>query len=129
MLSVNIAGVANVIRAFVPAMVERGSGTIVNLSSGWGRSVAPEVAPYCATKWAIEGLTKALAAELPGGHGRRGRSTPASSTRTCCASASPDSASSYPEGRTTGPKTAAPFILGLGPRDNGKSASVGGFED
>ena len=48
-------------------MVERGKGVIVNLSSGWGRSVSPEVAPYCATKWAIEGLTKALAEELPEG--------------------------------------------------------------
>jgi NAD(P)-dependent dehydrogenase (short-subunit alcohol dehydrogenase family) len=40
---------------------------IVNLSSGWGRSVSPEVAPYCATKWAIEGLTQAFAKELPEG--------------------------------------------------------------
>ena len=40
---------------------------IVNFSSGWGRSVDAEVAPYCATKWAIEGLTQALARELPPG--------------------------------------------------------------
>ena len=43
LLAVNLAGVANVIRAFVPAMVERKRGVIVNFSSGWGRSVAPEV--------------------------------------------------------------------------------------
>ncbi len=64
---VNINGVANVIRRFVPAMIERGSGIIVNFSSGWGRSTSPEVAPYCASKWAIEGLTAALASELPDG--------------------------------------------------------------
>ena len=40
---------------------------IVTISSTWGRSVAPEVAPYCATKYAVEGMTMALAAELPAG--------------------------------------------------------------
>ena len=43
------------------------SGVIVNFSSGWGRSTDAEVAPYCATKWAIEGLTQAFAQELPSG--------------------------------------------------------------
>jgi NAD(P)-dependent dehydrogenase (short-subunit alcohol dehydrogenase family) len=65
LVDVNIKGVANVIRHFVPAMVARRSGVIVNFSSGWGRSVSPNVAPYCATKWAIEGLSRALAEELP----------------------------------------------------------------
>lgn len=66
-IDVNIKGVVNVIRHFVPAMIERRSGVIVNFSSGWGRSTSPKVAPYCATKWAIEGLTQALAQELPSG--------------------------------------------------------------
>ena len=66
-VDVNLKGTANVIRHFVPAMVKRKSGVIVNFSSGWGRSTAAEVAPYCATKWAIEGLTQALAQELPPG--------------------------------------------------------------
>jgi len=66
-IDVNIKGVMNVIRHFVPSMVDRGRGIIVNFSSGWGRSTAPLVAPYCATKWAIEGLTQSLAQELPGG--------------------------------------------------------------
>ena len=48
-------------------MVAKKRGVIVNLSSGWGRSVAPEVGPYCMSKWAIEGLTKAMAEELPPG--------------------------------------------------------------
>jgi len=123
-LSVNIAGVANVVRAFVPAMIERGSGTIVNLSSGWGRSVAPEVAPYCATKWAIEGLTKALAAELPAGLAAVALNPGVIDTdmlRKCFS----DSASSYPKADDWA-RTAAPFILGLGHADNGKSASVPG---
>jgi NAD(P)-dependent dehydrogenase (short-subunit alcohol dehydrogenase family) len=67
LIDVNIKGVANVIRHFVPAMIERGSGVIVNLSSGWGRSTSPQVSSYCASKWAIEGMTRSLAQELPPG--------------------------------------------------------------
>ncbi|KAL3627809.1 hypothetical protein CASFOL_028224 [Castilleja foliolosa] len=37
------------------------------MSSGWGRSAAAQVAPYCASKWAVEGLAKAVAKELPAG--------------------------------------------------------------
>ena len=44
-IDVNVKGVFHVIKAFVPAMVRRKSGVIVNLSSGWGRSTSPEVAP------------------------------------------------------------------------------------
>ncbi len=66
-IDVNIKGVVNVIRHFVPDMVMRRSGVIVNFSSGWGRSADAEVAPYCATKWAIEGLTNSLSQELPPG--------------------------------------------------------------
>ena len=66
-IDINIKGVANVIRHFVPSMIQRNRGVVVNFSSGWGRSTSAEVAPYCATKWAIEGLTQALAQELPRG--------------------------------------------------------------
>lgn len=64
-IDINIKGTANVIRHFVPEMIKAGKGVVVNFSSGWGRSVSPHVAPYCATKWAIEGLSKAMALELP----------------------------------------------------------------
>ena len=40
LIDINVKGVANVIRHFVPAMVARKSGVIVNMSSGWGRHVA-----------------------------------------------------------------------------------------
>lgn len=67
LIDVNIKGTANVIRHVLPLMMKQKQGIIVNLSSGWGRSTSPEVAPYCASKWAIEGLTQALAQELPSG--------------------------------------------------------------
>ena len=127
LVDVNIRGVQNVIRHFVPAMVAKKQGVIVNLSSGWGRSVAPEVAPYCMSKWAVEGLTKALAAELPTGMAAVPLNPGVIDTdmlRSCWA----DGAASYPKAEAWA-KTAAPFILKLGARQNGQSVSVGGFED
>jgi len=67
LFDVNIKGIANTIRHFVPGMIEVGRGVIVNFSSYWGRSTASDVAPYCASKWAVEGLTNALAQDLPRG--------------------------------------------------------------
>lgn len=64
-IDVNLKGIHLVLRAFLPAMIERGNGIIVNFSSGWGRSTSPEVAPYCCTKWGVEGLTQALSRNSP----------------------------------------------------------------
>lgn len=127
LIDVNIKGVACVIRHFVPAMVTRGTGVIVNLSSGWGRSTSPEVAPYCASKYAIEGLTLALAQELPAGMAAVPLNPGVIDTdmlRQCWA----DGAASYPKAEAWA-KVAAPFILALGPKDNGRSLSVKSFED
>jgi NAD(P)-dependent dehydrogenase (short-subunit alcohol dehydrogenase family) len=122
LVDVNIKGVANVIRHFVPAMVERGTGVIVNLSSGWGRGTAPEVAPYCASKYAMEGLTKALAQELPAGMAAVPLNPGVIDTdmlRLCW----PDGAANHPKAAAWA-KIAAPYILQLGAKDNGQSASV-----
>lgn len=127
LVDVNVKGVANVIRHFVPAMVERRSGVIVNLSSGWGRSTSPEVAPYCASKFAIEGLTQALAQELPAGMAAVPLNPGIIDTdmlRQCWS----DSADNYPKAGAWA-EVAAPFILQLGAKDNGRSLSVGGFGD
>ena len=64
-IDINIKGTVNCIRHFVPAMVKAKKGVIVNFTSTWGKSVAKEVAPYCCSKWGLEGLSKALAMELP----------------------------------------------------------------
>jgi NAD(P)-dependent dehydrogenase (short-subunit alcohol dehydrogenase family) len=126
-IAVNVIGVANVIRALAPAMIGRKKGVIVNFSSGWGRSVSPDVAPYCASKWAVEGLTKALAEELPAGMAAVPLNPGVIDTdmlRKCWS----DGAASYPKAAKWA-ETAAPFILGLGPAQNGKSVSVGAFAD
>ncbi len=121
-IDVNIKGVANAIRAFVPAMVERKSGVVVNLSSGWGRSTSPEVAPYCASKYAIEGLTLAMAQELPKGMAAIPLN-PGVIDTDMLRSAWGDGASRYPSAEQWA-KRAAPFLLNLGAKDNGKSLSV-----
>jgi NAD(P)-dependent dehydrogenase (short-subunit alcohol dehydrogenase family) len=121
-IDVNIKGVANVIRAFVPAMVARRRGVIVNFSSGWGRSVSADVAPYCATKWAIEGLTKALAEELPQGMAAVPLNPGIINTdmlQSCFGA----EAERYPNPDEWA-VSAVPFLLRLGAKDNGCSLSV-----
>jgi len=66
-LRTNVIGTANVIRHVLPAMEERGRGLIVNLSSGWGRVGEAGVAPYCASKFAVEALTQSLSEEVAAG--------------------------------------------------------------
>jgi len=127
LIDVNIKGVANVLRHFVPLMVERKQGVIVNLSSGWGRSTSPEVAPYCATKFAIEGLTKSLAQELPAGMAAVPLN-PGVIDTDMLRQAWSDGASAYPKAEAWA-KVAAPFILQLSARDNGRSVSIPGAED
>jgi NAD(P)-dependent dehydrogenase (short-subunit alcohol dehydrogenase family) len=63
----NVNGSANVLRSFLPAMLAAGEGIMVNFSSGWGRYGAADVVPYCTSKFAMEGLSQALADELPQG--------------------------------------------------------------
>jgi len=65
-IDINIKGPAAMMRHLLPAMLKRGAGVIVNFSSGWGRCTAAEVAPYCATKYAIEGLSMATAQDTGG---------------------------------------------------------------
>lgn len=121
-IDVNIKGVANVIRHFVPAMARRSRGIIINFSSGWGRSTDAEVAPYCATKWAIEGLTQSLAQELPSGMAAVPLN-PGIIDTDMLRSSFGGSASSYPSPQQWA-KTAAPFILKINSTDNGKQLSV-----
>jgi NAD(P)-dependent dehydrogenase (short-subunit alcohol dehydrogenase family) len=121
-MDVNVNGVYHLVRHFVPAMIKAGRGVIVNLSSGWGRSVSPEVAPYCASKFAVEGLTRALAAELPDGLAAVPLNPGVINTdmlQSCWG----DDAAQYPSPEEWAER-AVPFLLGLNRKDNGQSLSV-----
>jgi NAD(P)-dependent dehydrogenase (short-subunit alcohol dehydrogenase family) len=123
-IDVNIKGVANVIRHFVPAMIARRSGVIVNFSSGWGRTTDAEVAPYCATKWAMEGLTQALAQELPPGLAAVPLNPGIINTdmlQSCFAGG----ANNYPTADEWA-KTAVPFLLKLNAASNGQPLTAPG---
>ena len=122
MTAVNVNGTANVVRSFVPAMIAAGRGVVVNLSSGWGRSTSPEVGPYCATKWAVEGFTKSLAQELPAGLAAVSLNPGVIDTamlRQCWS----DAASAY-EDADTWSLRAAPFLLGISSEQNGAALTV-----
>ncbi|WP_230215627.1 SDR family oxidoreductase [Blastopirellula sediminis] len=119
LMDVNLKGMFYVIRSFVPAMVEREQGVIVNFSSGWGRSVSPKVAPYCCTKYGVEGMTLSLAKELPRGMAAVPFSPGAVNTDMlqACIGESAGGFSTADKWAEAG----APFLLNLGPADNGKS--------
>jgi NAD(P)-dependent dehydrogenase (short-subunit alcohol dehydrogenase family) len=64
-IDVNLLGVAYGIAAFVPRMLNQGSGAhIVNTASGLGLMPAARMAPYCASKFGVVGMSESLNAEL-----------------------------------------------------------------
>jgi NAD(P)-dependent dehydrogenase (short-subunit alcohol dehydrogenase family) len=122
LIDTNIKGVANTIRHFVPAMVAAGSGIVVTLSSGWGTSASPNVAPYCASKFAIEGLTKALSQELPKGMAAIAVSPGVIATDMLTQAFGADA--SKHQGTEEWVKKAVPFFLKLTVKDIGKSLRI-----
>ncbi|MDX1501060.1 MAG: SDR family oxidoreductase [Thermoanaerobaculia bacterium] len=122
LIGVNVLGVYRVLAAFLPAMIERRSGVVVNLSSGWGRSTSPEVAPYCASKYAVEGMTKALAQELPQGMAAVALS-PGVVDTDMLRSAWGEDAAAHPKPEAWAER-AVPYLLSLGPKQNGASLTV-----
>lgn len=124
LVDVNIKGPAGMMRHLMPAMLARDAGVVVNFSSGWGRSTSPEVAPYCASKFAIEGLSMAAAQET----GDRVAVIPLNPgiidtemLRSCFGA----EAAHYP-GPAAWAATAVPFLIKLGPKDNGRPLTVPG---
>lgn len=63
-INVDLMGVLNVTKAFMPYMVRRKNGTIINISSVWGVYGASCEAAYSAAKAGVIGFTKALAKEM-----------------------------------------------------------------
>lgn len=64
MLDVQVGGVFNVLRATIPVMRHQRSGHVVNVSSVLGLTAVPGWALYCAGKFALEGISESLAAEV-----------------------------------------------------------------
>jgi NAD(P)-dependent dehydrogenase (short-subunit alcohol dehydrogenase family) len=121
-IDVNIKGTVNVIRHFLPNMIKKHHGVIVNFSSGWGRSADKDVSPYVATKWAIEGLSQSLAMELPPGLAVVALN-PGIINTDMLQSCFGESAAHYPSPARWAEK-AVPFILKLDETDNGHALSV-----
>jgi NADP-dependent 3-hydroxy acid dehydrogenase YdfG len=63
---INFHGVVNGTRAFLPILVDQGSGVIVNTSSVFGLVGMPYQSAYCSAKFAVRGFTDALRQELRG---------------------------------------------------------------
>lgn len=118
----NIKGIFNTVKGYVPEMINQNRGVIVNFSSGWGRTTSPKVAPYCTSKWAVEGLTKSLAQELPQGLSAVALSPGVIDTdmlRLCWG----NSASAH-EKPDTWAQRVAPYILKISSKDNGASITT-----
>ena len=64
MIDTNVKGLLYVTRAVTPGMVARGSGQIINIGSIAGKEVYPNGNVYCATKHAVDALTKGLRIDL-----------------------------------------------------------------
>jgi NAD(P)-dependent dehydrogenase (short-subunit alcohol dehydrogenase family) len=63
-METNYFGVLRCIQTLVPSMRQRRSGCIINVSSVAGRIACSPLAPYTASKWALEALSEALAGEM-----------------------------------------------------------------
>ncbi len=64
MIDTNVKGLLYVSRAVIPGMVARGRGTIINIGSIAGHEVYPGGNVYCATKFAVDALTRGLRYDL-----------------------------------------------------------------
>lgn len=62
-LATNLTAMFRCARAVAPGMIARGRGKVINVGSMYGRLGVPRYAAYCASKAAVDGLTRSLAAE------------------------------------------------------------------
>ena len=122
LININVKGVFYVSKAFLPSLIKANHGVLVNVSSGWGRSAAAEVATYCCSKWAVEGLTRSLAEEVPSGVAAIPLN-PGIIHTTLLESCFGSSASHFPSPQQWA-EIAVPFLLGLSAADNGQPLTV-----
>jgi NAD(P)-dependent dehydrogenase (short-subunit alcohol dehydrogenase family) len=120
-MAVNVGGTAAVLRQFLPPLIEaEHPAVVVNFSSTWGRTASPEVAPYVASKWAVEGLTRAVAEEVPPFLGVVAVNPGIIRTDMLVACLGAAAAAGYP-GPEEWARAAVPFLANLRPEDNGKA--------
>lgn len=89
-IAVNLHGPFFVIKGCLPLMVSAGGGSIINVSSGVGRIGKARWGAYAASKFALEGLTQVLAAELQPLHVRVNAVNPGGTRTTMRAAAYPE---------------------------------------
>lgn len=63
-IDTNLKGVFMCCKEVLPYMISQGSGSIINISSGAGKSGFADLAVYCASKFGVIGLTESLAKEV-----------------------------------------------------------------
>lgn len=125
LMRVNVLGVVHTLRAFAPAMMARKQGVLTAFSSGAGLRGYRNIGPYCMSKHAVEGVMKSLALEMP--------------EAMACVPVQPgvintDMLKSHYGERAEDQASperwaavAAPFLLNLGPADNGQSLRIEGY--
>lgn len=64
MVDINVKGLLYVSREIIPGMIERKAGHIINLGSIAGKEVYPNGNVYCASKFAVDALTKGMRLDL-----------------------------------------------------------------
>lgn len=122
-MEVNVNGVFHVLRAFIPSLIQHGKGVIVNISSGWGKEGEASVSPYCASKFAVEGLTQSLARELPQTISVVALDPGGGVNTAMLQKCYGEEAKNYPSPEEWA-QLAVPYLLSLSRKENGKSLTV-----
>ena len=63
-IQINVLGVMHTARVFLPAMIEKGAGHIINIASAAGLTPNPKMSVYAASKWAVLGWSESLRIEM-----------------------------------------------------------------
>ncbi|MFN8607415.1 MAG: SDR family oxidoreductase [Vulcanimicrobiota bacterium] len=119
LIDVNVKGMFYLFRATLPHMQ---AGVLIGISSGYGRTTSPRMGAYCTSKWAVEGLVKSLASELPKTMAAVALD-PGTLQTDMLRQALGEGARFFPTPDQWVDK-AGRLILGLGPQHNGQSLSV-----
>lgn len=88
MFDVNVRGLLHGVRAVLPGMIERGHGTVINVSSVAGRRTYANHTVYSGSKFAVHGMSEGLREEVAG-HGSASSPSPREPSRRSCSRTPP----------------------------------------